>query len=422
MVLQNAMAMQNAMVTKSAKAPMKSNMVKYMVSFGSSAYEVMKRTLVQLWGLPAPPRCSPWRPRVPLERLEELSAEELPAERLRTPPAQRAGKKGRPAKKNWKDCRSAARNPLLKSNRLQPGMERRRWDVCPADALLICRKYSEVMQINGGDQRDAIAAVKKVWDRKWRHLKRIVKKGEAYWQVRVREAMKTGRTSKNKRGENLRKEQRFDGDSRGCRAPGGGCKNRFASQMRAMKVWVDEELENQKSMEPEELVMHFEWLLERDLEEVKAVLEPSAEQICRMREVEQRLEKCKDVNDRKYQTGMIMKSCRYVYLKPQRQIKISFDEEKRRVHRTWQTWDRRLWEVVQRDWRVIAKHVVDVQAFQAQVSAGDLVLGFSDQVPWWGFVQTKKQLYSLNIMKNTSSYILRAPSTPLAPTLVPSNF
>ena len=95
---------------------------------------------------------------------------------------------------------------------------------------------------------------------------------------------------------------------------------------------------------------------------------------------------------------MIMKSCRYVYLKPQRCVNLTFDEEQRRLHRTWQSWDRHLWEVVQNDKEIIGQFAIDVDRYREQVSRGDLVLGFSDQVPWWGFVQMPKQLcpYSVN--------------------------
>ena len=74
-------------------------------------------------------------------------------------------------------------------------------------------------------------------------------------------------------------------------------------------------------------------------------------------------------------------------------MNIGFEEEKKRLHRTWQSWDRVLWEVLQKDRRIVAEHAIDVDRYQKQVDAGDLVLGFSDQVPWWGFVKTPKQMY-----------------------------
>ena len=164
--------------------------------------------------------------------------------------------------------------------------------------------------------------------------------------------------------------------------------------MKALEHWIDMELENQQAVEPDETVEHFEFMLRHDAEQLRCLVERSAQQTARLQEIEGRLMNLKDTNYRTCQKKMIMKTCRYQYLKPQRAVKLHFDEEQRRLERTWQSWDRMLWECVQRDAKIIGEHAIDVEKFMQQVNRGDLVLGFGDQVPWWGFIQTPKQLYS----------------------------
>ena len=121
--------------------------------------------------------------------------------------------------------------------------------------------------------------------------------------------MKTGagtRGSLNKVGQAIPSHRRFDGESKGCRAPGGGAKNRFASHLKALEKWIDEELENQNCIEPEECVVHFEFMLQQDVDELKALGDLTDSQQCRLAELEERLKKLKDGNYRKYQKKMIM--------------------------------------------------------------------------------------------------------------------
>ena len=298
--------------------------------------------------------------------------------------------------KNASLCRSVDRNPNVKSNRLQPGMKRRRWDCNPHEGFTVCNKYAEILEKNGGHVADAMKTLKKIWDRPQASLKNIVLKGQAYWKGKMKTDMKTGagsRGSLNKSGQNLKAVDRWAGDSKGCRAPGGGAKNRFAAHMKALEYWIDSELENQQAVEPEDTVEQFEYMLRGDALQLKQVLERTDGENARLQEVEHRLVKLQDANYRKWQKIIIMKTCRYQFLKPQRAVKLHWDEESRRLQRTWQSWDRVLWEVVQKDAKIIGEHAIDAARFMEQVNSGDLVLGFSDQVPWWGYVKTKKQLY-----------------------------
>ena len=87
----------------------------------------------------------------------------------------------------------------------------------------------------------------------------------------------------------------------------------------------------------------------------------------------------------------LQKFCKVRLLKPQRQIKLTAEEEKVRCRLTWQMLDRKLWEICFGGDEVLKEHVLDVPTVKKSIKSA--VLGFSDQVPWWGLVQTEKQLY-----------------------------
>ena len=155
--------------------------------------------------------------------------------------------------KDWRDCRSVGRNPLVKGNRLQPGMQRRRWDCNPHDGLTITKKYEELMKKGAPDQRDVLLVLQRSWDRRPDVLKRIVKTGTDFWIRKAKLEMKAGagtRASLNKRGQWLSHQERLDGDSRGARAPGGGAPNRFAAHIAALQNWIDVELTSQVAVAP----------------------------------------------------------------------------------------------------------------------------------------------------------------------------
>ena len=273
-----------------------------------AAPQSSKRTLVEMWGVQGIKQRSSWRA-TPMkeaqDRAEELERmrEEVIAEKQALKELKRRCVKKR-EKKDWRDCRSASRNPLVKANRLQAGMQRRRWDCNPHDGLTICRKYEEMMQKGAPDQREVLLTLKRSWDRRPELLKRIAEKGLAFWKKKCREDMKTGAGTKgtlNKRGQSLKKHMFWEGQSKGCRAPGGGAKNRFAAHISALKTWIDVELENQNAVTPEDAACHFEWMLQMDIAALKNIQEPSHEQTCRLHEVEDRVKHLQDTNYRKYQ-------------------------------------------------------------------------------------------------------------------------
>ena len=165
--------------------------------------------------------------------------------------------------------------------------------------------------------------------------------------------------------------------------------------MKALEHVINVELQNGFALEPEEIVLHFEWMLRRDAEVLKAKTERSDEETERLNLMEGRLLHLESSTDyRKWQKGQIMRKCRYAYLKPQRQIKITFEEEMKRCHHRWKQFDFVQHQALSRDEKVLKNLVIDPAAWRSHVDSGNLVLGFSDQVPWWGFLQTPRQMYS----------------------------
>ena len=120
----------------------------------------------------------------------------------------------------------------------------------------------------------------------------------------------------------------------------------------------------------------------------------SPEEGVRMRQLQDKLKKLETTDNRKGLKKAILKYCRYAYLKPQRQVSISLEEECRRAHQTWRSWDYMLWVAASKDLELLKAYIIDPVAWRQQVDGGDLVLGWSDQVPWWGYLKTMKQLYS----------------------------
>ena len=95
---------------------------------------------------------------------------------------------------------------------------------------------------------------------------------------------------------------------------------------------------------------------------------------------------------RKWYALELVKATKCRLMKPQRQIKLSCEEEQLRCQLTWQQFDCRLWDVAFADEATIKRMVVDAQSFIQ--NREDAVLGFSDQVHWWGWVSQAKQLYA----------------------------
>ena len=119
-----------------------------------------QRSLSQMFGVQTSP--SPMKSPEIVRLEERAAANDVVVERVqkRAGPVQKRAGPGR-LRKDVEDCRSAAANPLVKSNRLQPGMKRERWDPSPYEGLSIMQKYEELVQETGLDHEEALAGLKK---------------------------------------------------------------------------------------------------------------------------------------------------------------------------------------------------------------------------------------------------------------------
>ena len=105
-----------------------------------------------------------------------------------------------------------------------------------------------------------------------------------------------------------------------------------------------------------------------------------------------RLQKLKGKPHRKDAARQLLQYTGGRLLKLQRMLKIDFEEECRRCRNTWRDWDFKLWLATCSAVEDLKRHVADPGDFVKNRRA--LVLGFSDQVPWWGLVGQVKQVYS----------------------------
>ena len=78
-------------------------------------------------------------------------------------------------------------------------------------------------------------------------------------------------------------------------------------------------------------------------------------------------------------------------LKPQGQINLTPAEEEHRCRLTWQQYDWKMHQMCFGDEAELQQMVLNVERLKDELK--HCVLGFSDQVPWWGLVMQKKPLY-----------------------------
>ena len=137
--------------------------------------------MASLFGVTPSPVKSPFAGR-PLIDVVEVAESPVVAER---PQKKRRAGAGRP-KKEESDCRSRLKNPVIKTNKLKDGMQRRRWDPTPHEGLRICRLFDE-LKVQGHTNNEANTALVKVLDRELKTIRGITKKGEGFWEKKKKE-------------------------------------------------------------------------------------------------------------------------------------------------------------------------------------------------------------------------------------------
>ena len=212
------------------------------------------------------------------------------------------------------------------------------------------------------------------------------------------------RGSLNKPGQHVIAAHREGNSlSKGCRAKGGGRHDHFIEYKKALKAWIEEERRNGHSLNSSDVMLQLVWTME-EMEKKLTVDETAgsldAAQKAHLLELKVRLEKLKKkkYND-SYRTE-VLKFCQVSLRKPQRQLQLTPTEEADRCRLTWQMFDRRLYDMCFGDMKALQDLVVDAAYVREHIKSA--VIGFSDQVPWWGFVQVEKQLYLHSELKKSS--------------------
>ena len=89
--------------------------------------------------------------------------------------------------------------------------------------------------------------------------------------------------------------------------------------------------------------------------------------------------------------NQMMRLFRCRFLKPQRLIHLSLEQEKLRLLESWQYWDFSIWLACFAPLEQLGQHVVNSQQYRDNVRA--TVIAMSDQMPFWIKLRPGKQLY-----------------------------
>ena len=138
----------------------------------------------------------------------------------------------------------------------------------------------------------------------------------------------------------------------------------------------------------QDLVDYFCWLLQGDGAELDLKDTPGS--LARSAELKHRLLKLQSRSYHQWYGDELQRYCRFRLLKSQRETALSPFQEHARAVRTWQSFDWNLWRAcleIPPEPRVAAEDL-----FLEQVRAGNLVLGWSDAVPFWALLQCGKTL------------------------------
>ena len=201
------------------------------------------------------------------------------------------------------------------------------------------------------------------------------------------------RSTLNIRGQSLIAAHRVK-TAKGCRAKGGGRHDSFKIFKQTLKAWLLMERRNGHVVDASDLLSQFAWFLKKAVEhgtKLEAAEQLSSKGKLNLMEYRHRLVKLGGIDYCKWYKKELMKACECRFLKPQRQLKLAYGEEAVRCKLTWQMLDRRIWDLAFGGTEVLKRFIV-----KPEDAVGNLehaVIGFSDQVPWWGMVKQGKQLY-----------------------------
>ena len=329
-------------------------------------------------------KCLPLASAAPLEQVE---ASLVAAAKLRM------NKGGRPCKPA--EILRGKYGGQSKSNRLQHGEPRRRQDILPHAGLAICRYMDTAKGYHGDEVSWQRTCMKKYLPMPWKTLKNVHSKGIAFWESKVRDSVcgVGSRGSLNKNGQSKKTSLR-ESSARGSRAKGAGRPDHFKHFKEALKIWVKLERENSHAIDGYDMAEEFMHIVQKAVTYgtamvIKGALSPGGAAL--LLEYKARLVMLKKKDYKKEYVKSLMRFCGVSYLKPQRMLSLTYEEEKIRCRLTWMQFDKRMYDLACGDVNVLKKYVVDANIMLKRIE--DCVMCFSDQVPWWGMICRKKQMY-----------------------------
>ena len=134
---------------------------------------------------------------------------------------------------------------------------------------------------------------------------------------------------------------------------------------------------------------HFSWLLQQDIQDLQKTDTPEA--AARAAELQTRLKSLLKPEYRGWYADELQKFCQFRLLKTQRETALTPFLEHARCLKTWRSFDYNLWRACLETPDGSSRVAVESK-FLEQVRAGNLVLGWSDQVPWWGLLNSSRTL------------------------------
>ena len=114
------------------------------------------------------------------------------------------------------------------------------------------------------------------------------------------------------------------------------------------------------------------------------------ESVARASELQKRLKRLKNPGYLKWYQSELQRYCGFRNLKSQRETALSPFLEHARCLKIWQSFGYNLWSACLE--KPEKPRVAAERQFLEQVRSGNLVLGWSDQVPWWGLLNSSRTL------------------------------
>ena len=269
---------------------------------------------------------------------------------------------------------------------MQPGQRRRRVEV-EAWVGLKMIKFMEANRKHYSDEAAFWKAMVANYEVSKAALLRIVKKKAIYEQFMKTHKRGSAGALRAKGSRVGLQETKMKSCARGCRAQGAGRRNEVLPVIQKLKIRVIRERELGHGLNLSDLWHEFQYAAADVLE----TLTNTSEDKALRQAIEGRLQALR--NNVKYletYKKRLVAVCGLKLRRPQRVTKMSPAEEQCSTELGWQLYDRALWLAGCAPVEELSKHVLQPERYAEKEN---IILGFSDQVPYWIGLETDRQLY-----------------------------